>query len=120
MFGLVRRIEALTSNRRELMVKQFDRMLANLSTRLPSTIAAQASQRIFETESKILTRLAELEPNLKKDEISRRKMDDLIRSMEGLEQTIVALTAEAVRKVMVESRSDLLDAENYSDSSAAA
>lgn len=120
MFGLVKRIEALTSNRREQMLKHYDRILSNLATRLPSTIAAQASQRIFETESKILARLAELEPNLKQDDQSRRKMDELIRSMENLEQTIVALTAEAVRKVMVDSRSDLLDDEKFSDISIAA
>ena len=120
MFGLLRRIEALTSNRREQMLKHYDKILANLTTRLPASIAAQASQRIFETESKILARLAELEPNIKRDEISKKKMDELIRSMENLEQTIVALTAEAVRKVMVDSRSDLMDDENFSDISIAA
>lgn len=120
MFGLVRRIEALTSNRREQMLKHYDRILANLTMRIPSTVAAQASQTIFEAESKILARLAELEPDIKNDEISRRKMDDLIRSLESLEQTIVALTSEAVRKVMVDSRSDLFDEDAFLDISQAA
>lgn len=120
MFGLVRRIEALTSSRREQMLKHYDRILANLSLRLPSTVAAHASQTIFEAESKILSRLAELEPNIKNDEVSRMKMDDLIRSLESLEQTIVTLTSEAVRKVMVDSRSDLFEDDAFLDISQAA
>lgn len=120
LFGLVKRIEGLTSNRREQMLKQYDKILANLAVRLPTIIAANAGHTILETENKILTRLAELEPNLKTDENGRKKMDELIRSMENLEQTIVALTAETVRQVMVDSRSDLLEDENFSDVSLAA
>lgn len=114
MFGLIKKLEGLTASRRELMSKHFDKILDNLSLRLPPTIAAQASQTIFEAESKILARLAELEPNLKRDQVSQQKMDDLIKSMEKLEHTIVALTAESVRKVMLESRQSLFadEAEN--------
>lgn len=104
MFGLIKKLEGLTASRREQMSKQFDKILENLSLRLPPAIAAQASQSIFEAESKILARLAELEPNLRQDRVGQEKMDDLIKSMEKLEHTIVALTAESVRKVMLESR----------------
>jgi len=120
MFGLLRKIEGLTSSRREQMLKHYDKILANLSTRLPTTIAAQASTMIFETESKILARLAELEPQLNKNGSDKRKMDELIQSMENLEQTIIALTSETVRKVMVDSRRTLLDDENMNDVSIAA
>lgn len=120
MFGLVRRIEALTSHRRELMLKHYDSMLETLSVRLPPAIAAQTSQVIVDTESKILTRLAELEPALKHDEISRQKMDELILSMEKLEHTIVAQAAETVRRVMAEGRRSLLDDERYQELSHAA
>lgn len=109
MFGLLRKLEGLTSSRREQMLKHYDKILAQLTSRLPMTIAAQTSNMIFETESKILARLAELEPAFSKDENSKRKMDDLIKSMENLEQTIVAVTADTVHKVMVDSRRTLLD-----------
>lgn len=120
MFGLVKRIEALTSSRREQMLKHYDKILSSLAMRLPPTIAAQASTIIFETESKILSRLAELEPGFKNNEAARRKMDELIRSMENLEQTVVNITSEAVRKVMLESRSDLMEVENFIQKSIAA
>ena len=120
MFGLVKRIEAMTSSRREQMLKHYDKILSNLAMRLPPTIAAQASQTIFETESKILARLAELEPALQNDEIGKRKMEELIKSMESLEQTVVTITSEAVRKVMLESRSDLMEEDRFIEKSMAA
>lgn len=108
-FGLVKRLEGLTATRREQILKHYDSILDQLSNSLPPTIAAHTSQLIFETESKILTRLAELEPNLRTDDASRRKMDELIKSMETLEKTIVALASDTVRRVMNESRRTLLD-----------
>lgn len=120
MFGLIKKLEGLTSSRREQMLKHYDKILASLSTRLPTTIAAQTSTMIFETESKILARLAELEPAFGKDESSKKKMDELIKSMENLEQTIVALTADTVRSVMVDSRRSLLDDDNFQDINLAA
>ena len=120
MFGLVKKIEGLTAHRREQMLKHYDKILETLSSRLPPTIAAQTSQVIFETESKILARLAELEPNLSGDEAGRRKMDELIRTMEKLEQTIVVLAADTVRNVMVESRRNLIEQEDLSDERMAA
>ncbi len=109
MYGLVRRLEGLTATRREQILKHYDSILDQLANSLPPTIAAHTSQLIFETESKILTRLAELEPNLRQDESGRKKMDELIRSMENLEKTIVALASDTVRRVMNESRRTLLD-----------
>ncbi len=113
LFGLVRRIEALTANRREQMLQHYDGLLQSLSLRLPALVASHASQQIFETESRILSRLAELEPNLKNDEPSRRKMDELIRTMEGLETTIIHLTTDAVEKIMVEGRRELLEESSF-------
>lgn len=109
LFGLMKKIEALTANRREQLLKEYDKILENLTHRLPPIIAAQASESIIETESRILTRLAELEPSLKKDSASFKKMDELIQSMEKLEQTIVTSTAETVERVLVESRTVLLE-----------
>jgi len=120
MYGLLRKLEGLTATRREQMLKHYDKILESLSIRLPPTIAAQASATIFETESKILARLAELEPHAIKDDTSRRKMDELIKSMENLEQTIVALTAETVRKVMVDSRRNFIEEDDSRDVSLAA
>ena len=119
MFGLLRKLEGLTANKREQMLKHYDTILETLTTRLPPTIAAQASRVILDTESRILSRLAELEPNLMKDEGSRRKMDELIKSMENLEETVVGLTAQTVRSVLIDSRRNLLDDGKYDDSLAA-
>jgi hypothetical protein len=105
--GCVKKIEGLTSSRRELMQKQYEKILAELTARLPVTIASHASQSILETEKKILARLAELEPIL--DTSGQKKMEDLIRSMEDLEHTIVSLTAESVRKVLLDSRGEFLN-----------
>jgi len=120
MFGLVKRIEGLTSNRREQMLKHYDGMLEMLSTRLPPTIAAHTSQVIIDTESKILTRLAELEPGFRDDEASQKKMNELIKSMENLEHTIVALASDTVQRVMAEGRRSLLDDQKYTDLNLAA
>ena len=107
MFGLMRKIEGLTANERDLMLKHYDNILEDLSSRLPSSIAAQAGDMIFQTESQVLTRLAELEPNLASDEDTRLRMDKLIQSMENLEARVVSITAEAVENVMAENRRDL-------------
>ncbi|MBX7142957.1 MAG: hypothetical protein K1X79_00750 [Oligoflexia bacterium] len=104
IFGLVRKLEGLTSSKREQMLKQYDKILDQLSHRLPPTIASQASEQIFETESRILARLADLEPSLKSDQGAQKKMDELIKSMEKLEQTLVASTAETVQKILADNR----------------
>ncbi len=119
MYGLVRKLEGLTSGKREQMAKQFDKILSELALRLPPTIAAQAGQTIFETESRILSRLAELEPDLKNDEQSREKMDDLIKSMESLETTIVTVTADTVQNIMAANRQAIFEDDIYSEDRAA-
>jgi len=119
MYGLLKKLEGLTANKREQMLKHYDTILETLTNRLPPTIAAQASKVIMDTESRILSRLAELEPNLMKDEASRKKMDELIKSMENLEETVVGLTAQTVHNVLVDSRRNLLDDGKYSETLAA-
>lgn len=109
LYGLVKKIEGLTSSKREAMLKHYDGMLESLSTRLPTAVAAHSSQLIFETESKILARLAELEPNMQSDQNSKDKMDELIKSMECLEKTLVTVTSDAVKNVMVEGRRSLFE-----------
>lgn len=105
-FGCLRKIEGLTASRREQLQRQYDKIMEQLTARLPVIIASQASASIFETEKKILTRLAELEPNLKNDVTAQRKLNELIKSMEDLEQTVVNLTSESVRKVLADSKGD--------------
>jgi len=109
MHGTMRKIEGLTANKREQMLKHYDKILADVSLRLPPTVASQAGTMIFETEQKILSRLAELEPTLVDDQEGKRKMDELIKSMESLETTIVDLTANTVQSVMAQSRKELFD-----------
>lgn len=107
MFGLLKKTEGLLAGKREQILREYDKLLEQLSQRLPATIAAQASTCIFETESKILSRLAELEPALKKEDLSSGRMDELIKSMEKLEETLVRSAADTVERVLVESRSGL-------------
>lgn len=107
LFGLLKKIEGLTFNRRDHLLRHYDQMVESLSQRLPSTIASQAGQVIFETERMILTRLAELEPNLKSNNEGRQKMDQLIHCMESLEDTVISLTSETARRVMNESRKEI-------------
>lgn len=111
MFGLMKKLEGLTSSKREQVLKHYDSMLETLSMRLPPAVAAQTSKLIIDTESRILSRLAELEPNLRGDDESRHKMDELIKNMEHLEETIVATASDAVRSVMIDSRRSLFDDE---------
>lgn len=111
VFGMLKKIEGLTASRRDQILKEYDKMLETLGQRLPSTIAAQARSSIFETESKILSRLAELEPNLRRDDASFKKMDELISSMERLETTIITSASTAVEQILVESRTAIAEAE---------
>lgn len=112
LFGLVRKIEGLTATKREQLLMQFDQILETMQTRLPTSIAARASDAIFQAEKNILTQLAELEPKLAQDDENREKMDELIKSMENLETTMVALTSDTVHQVMIESRRDLFEQEH--------
>lgn len=120
LLALTMKLEGLTAHRREVMVKHYDRMLQTLTVRLPSSIAAHAGQAIFDTESRIISRLAELEPNLQSDGEAQQKMDELIQSMEGLERTLVALTSDAVTQVMNEGRRSLLDDRRFDEPGLAA
>lgn len=108
-YGLVRKMEGLTAERREQMLNHYDKILENLSNKLPVLVAGQAGQKIFDAESKILSRLAEIEPLVKGNEAAHSKMDELIRTMEGLETTIITVTSEAVKQVLTEGRRELLD-----------
>lgn len=120
MFGVLKKIEGLTANKREQMLKHYDQMLEELSLRLPPTIAAQASQSIFEAESKILKRLAELENQPKHDQERQQKMDELLKTMEQLEHSLVTLTADTVQTVMTDSRKTLLSNESFIEKTLAA
>jgi len=114
IFGLLRKIEGLTASKREQVARHYDTMVGSLLKRLPATIGSEASTMILETESKILHRLAELEPSFATNRQAREKMDDLIHTMEKLEQTLISVTAETVSRVMNESREDFLREENSS------
>lgn len=120
IFGLTKKIEIMTSGQRELALKHYDRILAKLTHRLPGKIAEETGETIFATESRILSRLAELEPQLKTDITAKKKMEELIKNMEELERKVVSTTIEAVHKVMLESRGELLQEEKFTDTSLAA
>ncbi len=113
IFGLVKRIEGLTAQRREQMLQHYDRMLESLANRLPVMVAGQASTKIIETETNILRKLSELDPGIHKNGEQTTKLNEIIRSMESLEDTIVTLTSNAVRDVMSEGRRELLEEDAF-------
>lgn len=115
MFGLVKKLEGLTASKREQILRHYDSMLETLATRLPPAVAAQTSKLVVETESRIITRLAELEPDLKSNSESQKKMDELIKQLEHLEETLVATASDAVRTVMLDSRRALFDDDGYDE-----
>lgn len=112
IFGLVKKIEGYTAQRREQMLKHYDKVIEKLANHIPTAIAAEAGTVIFETESKILQRLAEIEPNLRQDKEAKKKLDDLICNMENLEHTIINLTSDAVQKIMLDGRKTLIEEEH--------
>jgi hypothetical protein len=115
MFGLLRKLEGLTASKREQILRHYDSMLETLATRLPPAVAAQTSKLVVETESRIITRLAELEPDLKSNSESQKKMDELIKQLEHLEETLVSTASDAVRTVMLDSRRALFDDDGYGE-----
>ena len=120
IFGLVKRIEGLTAQRREQMLQHYDRMLESLANRLPIMVAGEASSRIVETETQILHRLTELDPAIRHDETQSRRLDELVRSLEGLEDKLVTITSDAVKQIMLEGRRELLEDEAFFGMSKAA
>jgi hypothetical protein len=107
VFGLVRKLEGITAENRTQLLRHYDSLLQGLIARLPATVASEAGDMIFDTESKILKRLAELEPALHSSDEARKKLDEIVTAMEGLESTLVSLTSKAVREAMEEGRREI-------------
>lgn len=101
-FGLLRKIEGLTSEKQQQLRSQYARAIAGLQDRLPIAIASQVGERIYQTESAILRELAALQPNLA-DPSAKRRFDDLIKTMESLEEDLIRVTAETVHTILEES-----------------
>ena len=106
LYGIMKKIEGLTATRREQLMLEFDRIVQTLSLRLPTVVSAHVGDAVFDAESKILKRLAEVDPSIK-DEKNKEKMDELIKSLEGLQESLVTVTTETVRKALLDARKDL-------------
>lgn len=106
LFGVMKKIEGLTSGRRAQILREFDKILDGLSARLPTVVAARANDSVFETESGILKRLAEIDPAIKNEE-NKDKLDELIRSMEQLQEAVVSSVSETVRKALDDARREI-------------
>lgn len=108
LFGLMKRIDGLSSGRRALITYQFDNMLESLSKQLPTRIASEAGQKILDTESQILKALSEIEPALAGDKLLESRLEQVVHSMENLETVVVSVTCESVRQAIVDVRQSLL------------
>jgi hypothetical protein len=107
ILACLKKIEDYTADNRQQALKHYDKIFEDLTNKLPALVSAQAGQQIFETESMILTRLAELDSSLKSDPESKRKMGQIITSMETLEDTVVAATSDVVRRALNEGRKQI-------------
>lgn len=108
LFALMQKIESMSAGKRGMVLHQFDNLLDSLVKQMPSRIAVEAGERIFETESQFLKTLSELEPGLISDPSSQRRIEQLVQSMENLEATVVSLTCESIRQAMLDVRQSLL------------
>ena len=104
MHGILRKLDAITSEKRELFAKEFDQIIETLSVRVPAVVASEAGERIFEAESKILSRLSKLEGDVTAGSDEQKDMEDLIKSMEKLDTELVSAASDAVHDVLIESR----------------
>ena len=115
LFGILRKIEGLSSGRRALIAHNLDILLEQLVKQLPSRIAAEAGEIIYKTESSMLKALADLEPNLPQLPGMKERVEKLVVSMEGLESTVVLLTTETVRQAILDTKRSILDADSHED-----
>jgi len=115
MFGLTKKMEAMTASRRAHFVHEYDKIVNQLLRKLPANIAAKAGDSIFTTQKQILTRLAELEQLAGTDRESRKQMEEIILSMEQLEAQLVRVTADTVIEVMSDTRKRILEDERFAD-----
>ena len=106
LYGTLKKIEGMLAGRRAQILKEYDKMVQSLSLRLPTVIASNAGDRIFETERNLLQCLAEIDP-LIKEENHKEKLDELIRNMESLQDMISSLVTDTVRKVLEEARTEI-------------
>ena len=105
-FGLLKKIEGLTAEKQQQFRNQYARAIAGLQDRLPIAIATQVGERIYQTESAILRHLAELEPNVDNPD-AKRRFDELIKSMESLEENLIRVTAQTVHTLLEENADSL-------------
>lgn len=117
LFALMRKIEGMSAGKRAMVLHQFDNLLDSLVKQLPTRIAVEAGERIFETESRLLKTLAEIEPGLSADAPGHLHLEHLIQSMENLEATVVSLTCDSVRQAMLDVRETLLNQDASSTAS---
>ena len=109
-FGLMRKIEGLSCDRRSEILGRYEKLLTNLGNQLPIKISNRLRDKIFAAESAFLTRLAEIEPNLKDDAVARQRMDELICQLEQLEEVFVSAAAEVVNVALEEGRAEVASA----------
>ncbi len=106
---MVQKIEVLTAPTRERVIGRYDGMLASLVEKIPEKVMRETGRKIFDAESRIIARLAEIEPNLKRDPVGREKMNEIIESMESLESSVSTIAAETVDDALRAAREELLD-----------
>jgi hypothetical protein len=112
---MVRKTEAITADEREQIVRLYDRFVQRILRRLPDELAETTEEALFRTEELILRRLAELEPNLRHDPQARTRLDDIIRSMETLNDSIIRVNVDAVERALRENRESLRHDLAFSD-----
>ena len=103
------KVEILTAPSTARYLSECNTLFSELLQSLPAVVKRQAGAQIFDIESRILTRLAELEPDLRRDPHSRGRMNELIESMESLEGAVCTIAAETLQGGLQEAHKRILE-----------
>jgi len=98
---MLQRLEVLNLRDRGEFVHLYEGMVESLVNRLPVMVSTRAGDAIFEIEKRVLAQLALIDPRLTS---SAQTVDDLIRSMEKLEDTVITVVASSVRDALLDSK----------------
>lgn len=103
---LLSRIEVLTTSSRVELLRNYDALLTELSRKASEEVQLSTSDQVFALESAILRQLSEVDPELLGDQ-QRTQLDELIRTMEALEQRVANCARDAVLLAIAEHRNRL-------------
>lgn len=104
VYGILKKIEGLTADRRTQMLFRYDQLVERLQRRLPTIVANRISAEIEELESGIISRLSAIDADLLSDGGDPEELEQLLKTMERLERAVLTITTDTVRESLNEGR----------------